>query len=147
MIAISCLIKSRELPSCPSWFSEGVRCSGELMPTPGCLGQRILRSRWDCALFLKRDLENSFTAWLVSREDSLYAMTSMRYFGSSYIFIPKLVDSKVHGPKRAPSNLLFYQVLVDPMFRFSIILTSSEFRTSIQCFLVSSVAVHQAGSA
>lgn len=40
----------------------------------------------------------------------------------SYIFVPMLVDSKMHGSERASPNLLFNDVLIDTVHSSSIVL-------------------------
>ena len=54
---------------------------------------------------------------------------------SSHIFVAMLIDRKMHGAKGAPSNLLLYDILVDPMDRSTIVLTISVLGAGIDGFL------------
>lgn len=47
-----------------------------------------------------------------------------------------LIDCKMDGPERAPSNFLFYEVLVDAMLSGAIIMAIRVFGTSVKRFLV-----------
>ena len=52
-----------------------------------------------------------------------------------YEFVSKLIDRQVDEAKRASANLLFDEVLVDPVLRSSIILTVTVLGSRIQSLL------------
>jgi hypothetical protein len=142
-MAISSLIRSRALFSSPDEW----RCSGELKPMPAPRGpwrrRRALglRRRLDCARFRRRDFENSLTA--CTRRVSVGALSLHALKGhphrvtrpvcaapapsspgglDPHIFLAVLVYGQMYCAKRAPSNLLLDQVLIDAVLRRSIIL-------------------------
>ena len=51
------------------------------------------------------------------------------------IFNAMLVNGKVNCSKGAPSYLLLYYVLVDPVYCTALVLTIGIFRSCMQCFL------------
>jgi hypothetical protein len=53
----------------------------------------------------------------------------------SYEFVSKLIDRQVDEAKRASANLLFDEVLVDPVLRSPIILTGAVLGSRIQSLL------------
>lgn len=61
---------------------------------------------------------------------------------STYVFGPKLINSKVNSAKRTSSDLLLDHILVDPVFSGPIILASSVFGAGIERFLPSKRSVH-----
>ena len=58
----------------------------------------------------------------------------------SYIFIAKLICSQMDSPKRSTSDLLFDHVLVDAMFRSTVVLARVILGAGVQCFLVRGIS-------
>lgn len=71
----------------------------------------------------------------------LTRLISDRLVGSrSYIFIAELICSQMDRPERSTSDLLFDHILVDTMFRSTVILARIILGAGVQCFLVRSIS-------